>query len=166
MLSTDEVITSLHRRITPGDVDSITCSSSVCASRSICRRICSALKLIGVSGFYYLPIIREYLRAKPFAAFEKKAAAAMQAADLGWLAMVCGPLFKVFIFLPVLPISLFLGPPPEGPLEIPKLLFLMVVAGAVAGATTACAFWASSALLGNVRKAAKLLRSVRDPEFD
>jgi hypothetical protein len=42
----------------------------------------------------------------------------------------------------------------------------MVGVGAVAGAITAGAFWASSALLGNVRKAAKRLRDVRDPEFD
>jgi hypothetical protein len=42
----------------------------------------------------------------------------------------------------------------------------MVVAGAVVGAITARVFWASSALLGNVRKAAKRLRGVRDPKFD
>jgi hypothetical protein len=124
------------------------------------------ITLIGVGGFYFFRIIREYFRAKPFVAIERKAAAAMQAADLGWLAIVCGPLLGVVIFLLVLPLSLFLGPPPEGPLEIPKLLVLMVGIGAVAGAITAGAFWASSALLGNVRKAAKRLRGVRDPEFD
>jgi hypothetical protein len=124
------------------------------------------ITLIGVGGFYFLRIVREYFRAKPFAAIEKKAAAAMQAADLGWLAIVCGPVFGVAVFLCVLLGTLFLGPPPEGLFEIPKLLVIMVGVGAVAGAITAGAFWSSSALLGNVRKAAKRLRGVRDPEFD
>jgi hypothetical protein len=124
------------------------------------------ITLIGVGGFYFFQIIRECFRAKPVVALEKKAAVAMQAADLGWLAIVCGPVFGVAIFSLVLLGTLFLGPPPEGRFEIPKLLVIMVGVGAVAGAITAGAFWASSALLGNVRKAAKRLRGVRDPEFD
>jgi hypothetical protein len=46
------------------------------------------------------------------------------------------------------------------------MLVLMATLGTVAGAITASAFWISSDLLGNVRKAAKRLRGVRDPEFD
>jgi hypothetical protein len=124
------------------------------------------LTLVCVGGFYVLRIIREYFCARPFAAFEKKAAAAIQATDLGWLAIVCGPLLGLFIFLPVLPISLFVGPAPDHFYEIPLFLLLLIGLGALAGAITAGAFWVSSALLGNVRKATKRLRGVRDPEFD
>ncbi len=66
------------------------------------------LTLFCVGGFFCFRIVREYFRGKPFAAFEKKAAAAIQAADMGWLAIVCGPLVPVFIFLPSFLVSLFL----------------------------------------------------------
>ena len=124
------------------------------------------LTLVCVGGFFCLRIIREHFGAKPFAALEKKAAAAIQAADLGWLAIVCGPLLGLFVSLPVLPITLLLGPAPDHFYEIPLFLLLLIGLGAVAGAITAGAFWVSSALLGNVRKAAKRLRGVRDHEFD
>ena len=124
------------------------------------------LTLLCVGGFFGLRIVREYFGGKPFAAFEKKAAAAIQAADLGWLAIVCGPLVPALIFLPMLPLSLFFGPPDGSLLEMSKTLPIVVGVGAVAGVITAGAFWVSSALLGNVRKAAKRLRGVRDPEFD
>jgi hypothetical protein len=58
------------------------------------------------------------------------------------------------------------GPPSESPFEFPKMLALMAGVGAVAGVIAAGAFWATSSLLGNVRKAAKRLSGVRDPEFD
>jgi hypothetical protein len=124
------------------------------------------LTLICVGGFFCSRILREYFRAKPLAAFEKRAAAAIQSADLGWLAIVCGPLLGVFIFLPAVPISLLLEPLPESLFEIPKMLVLMAGVGAVAGVIAAGAFWVTSSLLGNVRKARKRLSGVRDPEFD
>ena len=43
---------------------------------------------------------------------------------------------------------------------------VMVGLGGVAGVIAAGAFWVLSAFLGNVRKAAKRPRGVRDPEFD
>ncbi len=124
------------------------------------------LTLVCVGGFFCLRIIRDYFRSKPFATFEKKAAAAIQAADLGWLAIVCGPLLGLFLFSATLPITLFAGPAPDHFYEIPLSLLLLIGLGAVAGAIVAGAFWVSSALLGNVRKATKRLRGVRDPEFD
>jgi hypothetical protein len=124
------------------------------------------LTLACVGGSFCLRILREYFRAEPFAAFEKKATAAIQAADLGWLAIICGPLLGVFCYLPAIPISLLVGPPSESPFEFPKMLALMAGVGAVAGVIAAGAFWATSSLLGNVRKAAKRLSGVRDPEFD
>jgi hypothetical protein len=71
------------------------------------------LTLVFVGGLFVLRIARECFRAKPFAAFEKKAAAAIQAADLGWLAIICGPLLGVFLLVPAVLISLCLGPPPK-----------------------------------------------------
>jgi hypothetical protein len=68
--------------------------------------------------------------------------------------------------LPIVPISLLLGAQDGSPLEILKMLALMVGVGTVAGVIATGAFWVSSACLGNVRKAAKRLRGVRDPEFD
>lgn len=124
------------------------------------------LTLFCVGGFFCFRIVREYFRGKPFTAFETKAAAAIQAADMGWLAIVCGPLVPVFIFLPSFLVSLFLLSPDESLLEMSKMLPVMVGVGGVAGVIAAGAFWVSSAFLGNVRKAAKRLRGVRDPEFD
>jgi hypothetical protein len=124
------------------------------------------LTLVCVGGFFCLRIVREYFGAKPFAAIEKKAGAAIQAANLGWLAIVCGPMFGLFLFLLVLPITLLVGLAPVHFYEIPLFLLMSIGLGAVAGAIAAGAFWVSSALLGNVRKAAKRLRGVRDPVFD
>jgi hypothetical protein len=124
------------------------------------------LTLLCVGGYFCVRIVREYFRSKPFATFEKKAASAIQAADMGWLALVCGPLVPALIFLLLLPLSLFVGPPDMSLLEMSKMLPIVVGVGAVAGVITAGAFWVSSAFLGNVRKAAKRLRGVRDPEFD
>jgi uncharacterized membrane protein YciS (DUF1049 family) len=124
------------------------------------------LTLICVGGYFCARIAREYFRSKPFAVFEKKATAAIQAADLGWLAIVCGPLVPVLIVLPMLSISLFVRPADGSPLEVFQMLPIVFGVGAVAGVIAAGAFWISSALLGNVRKAAKRLRGVRDPEFD
>ena len=125
------------------------------------------LTLLCVGGYFCLTIVREYFRGKPFAVFEKKATSAIQAADMGWLAIVCGPLIPVLIFLPMLPLSLFGLRRPDGSLlEMSKMLPIVIGVGAVAGVIAAGAFWVSSALLGNVRKAAKRLRGVRDPEFD
>jgi hypothetical protein len=124
-----------------------------------------SITLISVGGFYFLRMIREYFRSKPFVAFEKKAAAAIQAADMGRVAIVCGPILGFAIAVPGLLLFLFVGP--DRDFHSPPLFLLFVVGvGAVAGAITAGAFWISSALLGNVRKAAKRLRGVRDPEFD
>lgn len=124
------------------------------------------LTLVCVGGFFCLRIIREYFCGKPFAAFEKKATAAIQAADMGWIAIVCGPIFGLVIFLAVLPITLLMGPAPAHFYDIPVALILMIALGAIAGAIAAAAFWVCSAFLGNIRKAAKRLRGVRDPEFD
>ena len=65
------------------------------------------LTLFCVGGFFCFRIVREYFYGKPFAARETKAAAAIQTADLGWLAIICGPLVPVFILLPALAVSLF-----------------------------------------------------------
>jgi hypothetical protein len=65
------------------------------------------LTLICVGGFYFTRVIREYFRSKPFVAFEKKAASAIQAADMGWVALVCGPL----VAAPTVPRSAILAQP-------------------------------------------------------
>jgi len=127
------------------------------------------ITVVGVGGFFFVRMIGENLRAKPFRAFEGKARAAIQAADLGWVAIACGPLLGLFLsFAIILPVTLALSltganRDPDGAMSISLILTGL---GLVAGVILASAFWVSSALLGKVRKAAKRRGGVRDPDFD
>jgi hypothetical protein len=125
-----------------------------------------AITLVAVGGFYLVRVRREYFRFKPFVAFDKKAKDALQAADLGWLAIICGPTLGLLMSLLMFTLWLLFGPSLAQSPERPMVLIVTPILGAIAGAITAGAFWTSSSLLGNVRKAAKRIQGIRDPEFD
>ena len=62
------------------------------------------ITLIGICASYFYDLIGEYFRGDPFSVIERKARAAIEAADLGWLAIASGPFVGLFcgsIFLPV-----------------------------------------------------------------
>ena len=124
------------------------------------------ITLIGVGGYFFLRVFRDYRVAKPAIAYEKKATAAIESATLGQVAVVCGPLLGLVVSFASLPLLLF-KEPRYGFYAAVKWVILMTAVGAVAGVILGGAFWVSSACLGNVRKAAKKrLRGVLDPEFD
>ncbi len=126
------------------------------------------ITLAGVGGFFLVRTIGENLREKPFRAFESRVKAAIQAADLGCLAIACGPLLGFFISLAILPVALELAPrePHPDPHAAVMMLFLMTGVGLVAGVISGSAFWVSSALLGKVRKVAKRREGIWDSDFD
>jgi hypothetical protein len=64
-----------------------------------------SITLISVGGFYFVRLIRVCFRSKPLAAFEHEAAAAIDAANLGMVAIICGPLYGIFALMVVIPIS-------------------------------------------------------------
>src|SRR5260370_13459271 len=82
------------------------------------------ITLVGVGGFFFLRVFREYFRAKPFSKFEKKAAAAIQAVEMGWVAIACGPLLGFFVCLIELPFTLYLKKPDDDPFEPVQMLFI------------------------------------------
>jgi len=112
--------------------------------------------------------LSENLHAKLFHVFEKRARAAIPAADPGWVAIACGPLLGLIIFLTALPATLAfsLGGPHRDPYAAVKILFLLTGGGFVAGAMLASAFWVSSAHLDKDRKEAQREGGVRDPDLD
>src|SRR5262249_16428638 len=111
---------------------------------------------IAVGSFFFLRFVESYLRGGRFLAGQKKAVAAVQAADLGWLAVACGPLTAIAVALITLPTMAIIEHMSLRKLiyETISMLFLMTGLGVVAGIIAGGAFWVSSALLGRVRKAA------------
>jgi hypothetical protein len=131
------------------------------------------ITLVGVTGFFFLRLIANRPGSKPSTTFQQKARAAFQAADLGWLALVCGPLCGVLVLLIELTHWIFQSAGPRTPAQyeityfgVARACMLMMAAGIVAGVMLASAFWVSSSLLGKVRKATKRCRGMYDPEFD
>jgi hypothetical protein len=120
--------------------------------------------LVIVSGYFILRVLGARFRGKPGATFQEKARAAFQAADLGWLALFCGPCLGLCITLLILLKSLTDGD--FKPSSVARMIFMITTVGAIAGGILAAAFWVSSLLLGKVRKATKRLRLMYDPAFD
>src|SRR5262245_22727680 len=60
---------------------------------------------IAVGGFYFLRFVRTYFRGGRFFAAQKKAVAAVEATNLGWLAVACGPLVAISVALISFPIG-------------------------------------------------------------
>jgi hypothetical protein len=123
---------------------------------------------MAVGGFFFVRFVGSYLQGGPFLAAQKRVLAAIQATNLGWLALACGPLLGLFIALISLPITLPLslrGSDHDRSLFV-EMLRVMPGVGVVAGVIAGGAFWVSSALLGRVRKAAKRRGGAWDPDLD
>ena len=125
------------------------------------------ITLIAVGGFYFVRVVGAYLGRKRDSALQERASAAMQAGNLAWMAVVCGPLLGFFggliSTLPAVMIERRMGF-----LWHVEMLFLITGLGALAGIIAGGAFWASSAALGRVRKTVKRLArgGVWDPDLD
>jgi hypothetical protein len=119
-----------------------------------------------IGGFYLLRIVVSSLRGTPYHVFHKRTVAAIQAGNLGWLAIICGPLLGLFVCLCTLPLVTFA--PDITIIEFVKIVLVMIGVGVVAGIIAGGAFWVCSALLKPVRKAVNRLRGVGvwDPDLD
>ncbi len=124
------------------------------------------ITLVGIGGYYLIRVVGASLQGKPYQALQKRAIASIQAGNLGWMAIVCGPLFGLFLYLLTLPVMFTL--PDFTVIEFGKMILLMIGVGAVAGVIAGGAFWTCSALMRPVRKAVNRLRGrgVWDPELD
>jgi hypothetical protein len=122
------------------------------------------ITFVAVASFYLLSVLATRFRGEPGLTIREKARAAFEAADLGWLALFCGPLCGFVITLFTVPKLLFDHNIKLS--DVPKWLVSVTVVGLVAGVILAGAFWASASLLGKVRKTAKLARGKYDPDFD
>ena len=123
--------------------------------------------LIWVAVCFVLPLIANRLRPKSKSKLAEKARAAFRAADLGWLALACGPLIGLLIAwvgLSLLPLFSKLEITLS---EFVNSLLLGAGAGLVAGLILASACWLYSSLLGKVRQATTGLSGVvYDPDVD
>jgi hypothetical protein len=121
---------------------------------------------VGVGAFFLFRVVVSSLRGKPYLAFQKRTLAAIQAGNLGWLALACGPLVGFFVCLCTFPAMILI--PDFTILKFAGMVLFMTALGALAGITAGGAFWACSALLRPVRKAVNRLRGrgVWDPELD
>jgi hypothetical protein len=121
---------------------------------------------IVVGGYYFIRVAVSSLLSRPFAASQKRSAAARQSGHLALLAVACGPLISLFIGL--ISIPALLREPGYGFLAVMKDLLLVTGLGTLAGIIAGGAFWASSALLDRTRKTVKKWAGGRlwDSEFD
>jgi hypothetical protein len=124
------------------------------------------ITLVFVAGYYFLRVASSALKGHSIGALQTRVAAAMQAGNLGLMAVVCGPLVGCFIGLMTLPAVM--AEPGFGFFQLVLLLLLSMGLGALAGIIAGGAFWASSTLLGRVRKTVKkwTRRGVWDPDLD
>jgi hypothetical protein len=124
------------------------------------------ITLIVVAGYYFVRVALGYLTGKRPAALQERSAGAGQARTMARLSFVVGPLFTA---LPCAFI-LLMAPTDRGfrwP-DVARALLTTLGVGAVAGTISGGAFWASSALLGRVRKTLKKRGHgpAWDPDFD
>jgi hypothetical protein len=124
------------------------------------------ITLVFVAAFYFLRVVISSLRGKPFVAIQKRAAAAMQAGNLAWMAVICGPLVALFGAMATIP--MLIREPGFGFIAIILDLLLFTGLGVLAGIIAGGAFWTSSILLGRVRKTVKKWsrRGDWDPDLD
>jgi hypothetical protein len=126
------------------------------------------ITLTGVGGYFFVRLFAQIRRGKPFQVFEQRASAALQAADLGWVAIACGPVLGFFISLITVSILVVspAGESDRGLVAAAGDVMLTTGLGLVAGTILASAFWISSALVGKVRKSVRPRGTAPDPEFD
>jgi hypothetical protein len=118
-----------------------------------------------VAGYYFVRVALRYHTGKRPAALQERAAGAGQARTMAVLSLVVGPLFAVVpcsFNLPMAIASHGLRWP-----DLATACLATLAVGALAGTISGGAFWASSALLGQVRKTLKKRSrgGTWDPEF-
>ncbi len=123
------------------------------------------ITLIGVGGFYLVRSFGRVALGKASSGLRERLAESRESGSLAWLALLCGPMLGFPLCLPTLPVVAITGLNLGGCLWA---LLLMTGLGILAGIIGGVAFWASSSLLGTVRKSVKKWRrgGVWDPEFD
>lgn len=120
-----------------------------------------------ICGSYFAGLIGEFFRGDVFAVVEQKARAAIEAADLGWVALVCGPFCGLFLGSIVLPSEDWLRKVrPVASLSYGQTVLVTIFVGSVAGVIVAAAYWTTSAVLGKAREWGKKSATVRDPDLD
>ena len=121
---------------------------------------------VGIGGFFLARVVVGSLGGKPYQAFQKRTLGAIQAGNLGWMAILCGPFLGLFVCLCTLPPMLF--EPGFTIVKFLQMILLMVGLGAVAGLIGGGAFWMTSTLLKPVSKVVNRLRGtgVWDAELD
>jgi ClpX C4-type zinc finger len=119
------------------------------------------------TGAYLLPLVKECFRGETGSVIERKARSAVEAADLGWVALVSGPLCGLFYGAIVLPVALALKQAREvAPLPYGTRLLLLIAVSSIAGLIVAGAFWTTSAILGKAREWGKKAGPSGDPDLD
>jgi hypothetical protein len=124
------------------------------------------ITFVGVCGFYFANLLREYFRGETVSMIEKKARSAINAADLGWLAIVSAPLLGLLIGAIVTVTLSVMGVQDDPFLGYARFPLFMLVISSVAGVIAAGAFWTTSAILGKARQWSKKPGRFSDPDFD
>jgi hypothetical protein len=123
---------------------------------SVILLILFGLTVVVLGGLFLARAVVSHGAGKSAHSAQKRAMAAKQARDLGWLAMVSGPLAGFLIALITWPA---MGR--KSPLDsraLATMLFLMAGLGTIAGLIAGAAFRMSSVFLGRIRKTVKRLR--------
>jgi hypothetical protein len=149
--------------LTPGGI------LGILGAFGILSLILFGITLVFVAGFYFVRVIRAYLRLRRAGALQERAAGATQAGDLAWLAITCGPVIGLLATAPAF-LIMIIGHKFD-PSWIGRSLVATLVAIGIctlAGTITAAAFWTSSTLLSQARKALKprARGGVWDPDLD
>ncbi len=125
------------------------------------------ITLLCVCASYFLPLIKDCFTSETCSVIERKARSAIEAADLGWVALVSGPLLGLFFGAVMWPVELALKPGHwAAPLPYGTRLLLAIALSSIAGLILAGAFWITSAILGKAREWGKKLGSSGDPDLD
>ena len=120
------------------------------AAFGIISLILFGITLTFVAGFYVARVARGYLSGERTAALQERVAGARQAGNLALVALACGPILSGCICLVLLPILIWF--PDFRLLHYIGMSTLMIGVGTLAGIIGGGAFWASSTLMGQVRK--------------
>jgi hypothetical protein len=138
------------------------------------------ITLVGFCGYYFGHLLHEYFRGEHFAVIEQKARSAIEAADLGWVAILSAPLLGLFLGSFVIPVELWLkgaraadpvelwfkGVQEAAPLVYGRRLLVVIAVSTVAGVIVAASFWTTSAILGKAREWSTKPGCSSDPDFD
>jgi hypothetical protein len=123
--------------------------------------------LLCISGSYFLPLVKECFTSEAHSVIEQKARSAVDAADLGWAALVAAPFCGLFYGALVVPFQLWINDVREAaPVSYGARLLLVFAVTCIAGLIVAGAFWTTSAILGKTRTWGKKQPPFGDPDLD